>query len=171
MKNWTEVSPFSGMEEDAPATSTAGVVGTGDSPVVVVKKKDADDYKKRNKYDGRTREGKKFVERMNARRKKREEMTDSFRKKVEEKMEDFGNEYLLAENNLDVINNVVKKKQMGKVKTSDGKTVKMDLYTASAIKQVYDAVNSSNKEKMEKMLNGNAAQIKKIADFALSKVK
>ena len=32
--------------------------------------------------------------------------------------------------------------------------MKVDMFTASAIVQVFDLVNSSNKKKMEKLLNG-----------------
>ena len=49
--------------------------------------------------------------------------------------------------------------------------MKVDLFTASAITQVYDAVNRSNQQKLQKMLNGTKAQFMKMADFALSKVK
>jgi hypothetical protein len=49
--------------------------------------------------------------------------------------------------------------------------MKVDMFTASAISQVFDKVNKSNQEKMRKMLNGKKAEFMKIADFALSKVK
>ena len=49
--------------------------------------------------------------------------------------------------------------------------MKVDLYTASAITQVFDKVNRSNQKKMKDMINGKKAQFMKIADFALSKVK
>ena len=49
--------------------------------------------------------------------------------------------------------------------------MKVDLYTASAITQVFDKVNRSNQQKMKTMINGKKAQFMKIADFALSKVK
>jgi hypothetical protein len=49
--------------------------------------------------------------------------------------------------------------------------MKVDMFTASAISQVFDMVNKSNQEKMRKMLNGKKAEFMKIADFALSKVK
>ena len=70
---------------------------------------------------------------------------------------------------MDVLSNIVKNKQAKSIKFSDG-VMKVDLYTASAITKVYDAVNSSNKDKMKTMLNGNKTQFMKIADFALSKV-
>ena len=47
--------------------------------------------------------------------------------------------------------------------------VLVDMFTASAIMQVYDAVNDANKEKMDTMLNTKAG-LMKMADFAMSKV-
>ena len=49
--------------------------------------------------------------------------------------------------------------------------MKVDLFTASAVTQVYDMVNKSNQQKMSKLINGKKAEFMKIADFALSKVK
>jgi hypothetical protein len=49
--------------------------------------------------------------------------------------------------------------------------MKVDLFTASAVTQVYDKVNRSNQQKMDKLLNGKKAEFMKIANFALSKVK
>ena len=50
--------------------------------------------------------------------------------------------------------------------------MKVDLFTASAITKVYDAIKQqSNKEKFDRMLNGSKAQFMKIADFAMSQVK
>jgi len=45
----------------------------------------------------------------------------------------------------------------------------VDLFTASAIMQVYDAVNDANKEKMDTMLDTKAG-LMKMADFAMTKV-
>jgi hypothetical protein len=47
--------------------------------------------------------------------------------------------------------------------------VLVDLFTASAIMQVYDAVNNANKEKMDSMLKTKAG-LMKIANFAMTKV-
>ena len=55
--------------EDAPATSTAGVAGTGDDPTVVVKKK-----KKQIEKDGRKKEMKAYLKAYLERRAKREEL-------------------------------------------------------------------------------------------------
>ena len=46
----------------------------------------------------------------------------------------------------------------------------VDLFTASAIMQVYDAVNDANKEKMDSMLKTKAGLLK-MADFAMTKVE
>jgi hypothetical protein len=46
----------------------------------------------------------------------------------------------------------------------------VDLFTASAIMQVYDAVNDANKEKMDSMLKTKAG-LMKIANFAMTKVE
>jgi hypothetical protein len=75
-----------------------------------------------------------------------------------------------AESNLDVLKKIVKDKQHQNVKFKDG-NMKVDLFTASAVTQVYDKVNRSNQQKMDKLLNGKKAEFMKIANFALSKVK
>jgi hypothetical protein len=173
MKNFQDImqkfydDPKLGIKnEDAPANASgSAVAGTGDdSSTVVVKKK------KKHLYDGRTKEGKEFFQRMAERRAKREEKS-RIAKQVEEKTQEFAREYMFVESNLDIIKKIVKDKSMNKVKTSDKKDIKMDLFTASAILQVYNAVNKDNQKKMEKMLDGTSDQIQKIAKFALSKVK
>ena len=93
-----------------------------------------------------------------------------FTQKVKEQIENFGKEYELVENNLKVLQNIVKKKQNQNVRL-DNKNVKVDLYTASAIMNVYNAVNRDNKKKMERMMNGNLNQFLKLqgAAFKLNK--
>ena len=60
---------------------------------------------------------------------------------------------------------------MQTIKMKDGK-LKMDMFTASAIMQVYDKVNPANQKKMEKMINdGNKAAILKLQSFALKQIK
>ena len=66
---------------------------------------------------------------------------------------------------LEAIKSIVAKKQAKKI---DGMLV--DMFTASAIMQVYNAVNDQNKEKMEKVLMSRGG-IKKIADFAFKQVE
>ena len=66
-------------------------------------------------------------------------------------MDDFGNEYLL-EANVDILRNIVKKKQNMPVKMKDGK-MKVDLFTASAITQALDKVKPDTRKKMEDIIN------------------
>ena len=93
-----------------------------------------------------------------------------FSQKVKEQADNFGKEYELVENNLKILQNIVKKKQNQNVRL-DNKNVKVDLYTASAIMNVYNAVNRDNKKKMERMMNGNLNQFLKLqgAAFKLNK--
>jgi len=148
------------VKEEAPANvSGTAVAGTGDdSSTVVVKKK-------KNPYDGRTKEAKSFYNRMTELKAKRE---SKLAKKVQENTLEQVSYF--AEDNVDVLKKIVKDKQNQQVKLKDGK-LRVDLFSASAIVQVYDAVNASNKQKMSAMLNGSKAQFMKIADFAMSKVK
>ena len=78
---------------------------------------------------------------------------------------------MLTEDKLKVLRNVVQNKQNKPVKMKDG-SMKVDLFTASAITKVYDAIQQkSNKEKFDRMLNGTKAQFMRIADFAFKSVK
>ena len=123
--------------------------------------------KKKNPYDGRTKEARQFYKRMAERRAKREEKSKLAQKVQENTIEQAS---YFAESNLDVLKKIVKDKQHQNVKFKDG-NMKVDLFTASAVTQVYDKVNRSNQQKMDKLLNGKKAEFMKIANFALSKVK
>ena len=147
--------------EEAPANSVAGG-GVSLPPDAVMQKK-----KKKNPYDGRTREARQFFKRMAERKAKREEKA-RLTKQVQESILERASH--LAEDNVDVLKKIVKDKQHQNIKFKDG-NMKVDLFTASAVTQVFDMVNKSNQEKMRKMLNGKKAEFMKIADFALSKVK
>ena len=150
--------------EDAPANASgSAVAGTGDdSSTVVVKKKE------KKAYDGRTKEGKTFFKRMAERKAKRE--ASRLAQKVQENTINREHEYLMVEDNVDMLKSIVKNKQNKSIKFKDG-SMKVDLFTASAITQVFDKVNKSNQKKMKDMINGKKAQFMKIADFSLSKVK
>ena len=128
--------------------------------------------KKKKLLDARTKEYKAHQARLEASRKKRMEQKKSkFIEKVKESLDDFNRESLLAEDNLKVLRSIVKNKQNKPVKMSDGQ-MKVDLFTASAITKVYDAIQQkSNKEKFDRMLNGTKGQFMKIADFAFKSVK
>ena len=66
----------------------------------------------------------------------------------------------LVEGNIDKIKDIVSKKSASKI---DGVTV--DMFTASAISQIYDKVNDANKKKMEKL------PITKLATLAMKMMK
>jgi len=65
----------------------------------------------------------------------------------------------LVEGNIDKIKDIVSKKSASKI---DGVTV--DMFTASAITQVYNKVNIDNKKKLEKMVNGTKGQFGSVAN-------
>ena len=146
IKNW---------DEDAPTVHTGpAIAGTGDdSSTVVVKKK-------KKLYDGRTKEARKFMERMLSLRAKRE---SKLAKKVQENTENFGVECLI-EANVDILRKIVKNKQNMPVKMKDGK-MKVDLFTASAITQALDKVKPDTRKKMEDIINnGGKAQFLKLVN-------
>ena len=101
----------------------------------------------------------------------KEEKLRNFTNFVLETNDDFGVEYLLAENNLKILQNIVKKKQNAKMKFKDNKRATVDLFTASAIMKVYDAVKPDNKKKMEKLINGTLPEFLKLQAFAMKQVK
>jgi len=68
------------------------------------------------------------------------------------------------------IDRIVKDKQASHVKLG-GKKHMVDLYTASAIQQVYNKVNTVNQQKMNKLLNKDINSFKKVAQLAFSNVK
>jgi hypothetical protein len=148
--------------EEAPANSVAGG-GVSLPPDAVAQKK-----KKKNPYDGRTKEARQFYKRMAERKAKREEMKSKLAQKVQENTLERSSH--LAEDNVDVLKDIVKNKQNKNIKFKDG-SMKVDLFTASAVTQVFDMVNKSNQEKMRKLINGKKAEFMRISDFALSKVK
>ena len=94
----------------------------------------------------------------------------TFSQKVQEQIGGFAREPFLAENNMDVIKSIVKNKGAKDIKMKDGK-LKMDAFTASAITQVYDKVNPTNKKKMEDLANGKKADLMKLQALAMKFVK
>ena len=165
---WKEVSAYTGqpMEEDAPTNFAGKGSGVAMPPDAMMKKK------KKKLLDARTKEYKQHQARLEASRKKRMEQRKSkFVEKVKESLNDFNRESFLTEDNLKVLRSIVQSKQNKPVKMKDG-SMKVDLFTASAITKVYDAIQQkSNKEKFDRMLNGTKAQFMKISDFAFKSVK
>jgi sucrose-6-phosphate hydrolase SacC (GH32 family) len=160
MKNFYNDETLGIKTEDAPANATgAAVAGTGDDNSVVVVKK-----KKKKLYDGRTKDAKAFVKRMEALRAKRE---SKLAKKVQENTDNFGVEHLLAEDNIAILKNIVKNKQNNKIKMKDG-TMRIDLFTASALTQALDQVKPDTKKKMMDIINkGGKSQLMKLVSVVM----
>ena len=155
MKKFYDDEMLGIQSEDAPANSVAG--GGVSLPADAVSKKKQKEIQK-NPYDGRTREARAFVRRMSELRAKREQ---AFRKSVKENMDNFGEEYL-NEANVDVLKKIVKDKQNNKIKLKDG-SVRVDLFTASALTQALEKVRPDTKKKMEDIINkGGKAQFMKL---------
>jgi len=76
---------------------------------------------------------------------------------------------IVGEGAMDTLKKIVADKQNMPVKFDDGQ-MKVDLFTASAVTQVYDKVNDANKEKINNMLKTKAGMLK-IADFAMGSMK
>ena len=168
MAKWKEVSSYTGqpVEEDAPTNFAGQGSGVDFNPTGMKKKK------KKSLLDARTKEYRAHQARLEAARQKRMEQRKSkFVEKVKESLNDFNRESFLTEDNLKVLRSIVQSKQNKPVKMKDG-SMKVDLFTASAITKVYDAIQQkSNKEKFDRMLNGTKAQFMKISDFAFKSVK
>ena len=143
------------QSEDAPANSVAG--GGVSLPADAVSKRKQKEMQKKP-YDGRTKEARAFMSRMLELRKKRDE---TFRNSVKEGIESFGNEYLF-EANVDILQKIVKDKQNNKIKLKDG-TLRIDLFSASALTQALDKVKPDTKKKMEDIINsGSKGQLMKL---------
>ena len=94
----------------------------------------------------------------------------TFTQKVQEQISGFDREIYLAENNIDVIKSIVKNKSAKNIKMKDG-SLKMDMFTASAIMNVYNKVNPTNKKKMEDLANGKKSDLMKLQSLAMKFVK
>lgn len=169
-KIYDEVNPYTGerikYDEDAPTNATGpAVAGTGDdSSVVVVRKRKKND---KMMLDARTKVYKLHAQRLADRRAKRLEQLkkSNFKESVLSSINEFDRESDLVENNLEVLKQIIKRKQNKPLKFSNGQ-MKVDLMTASAIMAVYDKVNSTNKGKIDRMVNGDKRQFMKMADTA-----
>ena len=163
---WKEVSAYTGqpMEEDAPTNFAGKGSGVAMPPDAMMKKK------KKKLLDARTKEYKQHQARLEASRKKRMEQRKSkFVEKVKESIDDFNREIYLVENNMNILKDIVVKKSAKPVKFKDG-TMKVDMFTASAITQVYNKVNIDNKKKLENMVNGTKGQFMAMSNKVMKMV-
>ena len=77
----------------------------------------------------------------------------------------------LNEDVLDIMRNIVKKQQMQRVKFKDGKSASIDMFTASAMTKVYDALNKDNQTKFKDMINKDKKSFMAMQAFAMKSVK
>tara|TARA_Y100000741_G_C18170547_1_gene525086 strand:+ start:142 stop:645 length:504 start_codon:yes stop_codon:yes gene_type:complete len=165
MAKWTEVNAYTGrpVEEDAPTNFAGAGSGVDMNPTGMKKKK-------RKLIDARSKSYKEHRAKLEAARAKREAAKQAkFSEKVKESTTDFNVESLLAEDNVDVLKSIVKSKSAKPMKFKDG-TMKVDLFTASAMVQVLDKVNPANKKKLTNMINGKKGQFTAAANAIMKMV-
>ena len=165
MAKWTEVNAYTGrpVEEDAPTNFAGAGSGVDMNPTGMKKKK-------RKLIDARSKSYKEHRAKLEAARAKREAAKQAkFSEKVKESTTDFNVESLLAEDNVDVLKSIVKSKSAKPMKFKDG-TMKVQLFTASAMVQVLDKVNPANKKKLTNMINGKKGQFTAAANAIMKMV-
>ena len=165
MAKWTEVNAYTGrpVDEDAPTNFAGAGSGVDMNPTGMKKKK-------RKLIDARSKSYKEHRAKLEAARAKREAAKQAkFSEKVKESTTDFNVESLLAEDNVDVLRSIVKSKSAKPMKFKDG-TMKVDLFTASAMVQVLDKVNPANKKKLTNMINGKKGQFTAAANAIMKMV-
>jgi hypothetical protein len=73
----------------------------------------------------------------------------------------------ISEDNIDILRDIVKRKSAMPLKFADG-TMKVDLFTASAVIQALDKVNPANKAKITKLINiGKKANFMSVAKVVM----
>lgn len=77
----------------------------------------------------------------------------------------------IEEQVMDQLHKIVANKQAQSVKFGNGKTRKVDGYTASALTQVHKALNDENKKKFADMVHKSPEHFAKASDFAFKHVK
>ena len=77
----------------------------------------------------------------------------------------------LKEDVVDQLRSVVKKKKELDIKFKSGTTVPIDPEAAKVILKTFDALNSSNKKKMQDKMNKDTKSFLTVLDFAFSNVK
>ena len=77
----------------------------------------------------------------------------------------------LDEDVLDMLRSIVKQKQAQRVKFKDKKTATVDMFTASAMTKVYDALNKDNQTKFKDMINKDKKSFMAMQAFAMKSVK
>ena len=71
---------------------------------------------------------------------------------------------------IDDLRSIVQSKSMKEVKFANGGKSKVDMFTASAMVKVHDALNKANQKKFADAINKDERMFMKMMDFAMSKV-
>ena len=163
MAKWKEVNAYTGqdIEEDVP-TNSAGSGAVDMNPT---------GKKKKSLLDARTKQYREHKAKLEAARLKRENARKSkFVEKVKESVNNFNRESFLAEDNVDVLRSIVKRKSAKPLKFKDG-SMQIDMQTANMMLQVLDKVNADNKTKITKMINGTKGQFMKVHQLVMKMIK
>jgi hypothetical protein len=107
---------------------------------------------------------------------KREEIVKSMKNKMGDFKEKYGDKAKMAmkedadlsEAVIDDLRDIVKSKSMKRIKLDDGTQTRVDLFTASALVQVYDKLSDANKQKFASGMAKNENMFMKMVDFAFS---
>jgi len=89
-------------------------------------------------------------------------------KEEAEEVQEIEEEVQLTEGVMDQLRDIVKTKGAASVKFSNGKKVKVDMQSASALTKLYDKVNDANKKKMEAQIDKSPEVMMKLLDLAMS---
>ena len=117
---------------------------------------------------------------------KREEIVKSMKSKMSEFKDRYGDkakdvmyatatkmamkeETDLQEDVISDLKSIVKSKSRKRVKLEDGSSLTVDLFTASALTKVHDALNAANQKKFAEMMAKNETNFMKAIDFAFSR--
>ena len=163
MAKWKEVNAYTGqdIEEDVP-TNSAGSGAVDMNPT---------GKKKKSLLDARTKTYREHKAKLETARIKRENARKSkFVEKIKESVNNFNRESFLAEDNIDVLRSIVKRKSAKPLKFKDG-SMQIDMQTANMMLQVLDKVNADNKTKITKMINGTKGQFMKVHQLVMKMIK
>jgi hypothetical protein len=72
---------------------------------------------------------------------------------------------------IETIQAIVEEKTMAKVRWHDGKSASIDLFTASAIAKVYEAINLKNQAKFREILAKGPGGLMKLAEISFTMLK
>jgi hypothetical protein len=144
---------------------------------VVESVNEADDFKPHMMYDPKTGKGYKantMDDHLRMKKmgydheapKKEEVERKTFSQKVIESISEFGVESLLAEDNVDVLRSIVKRKSAKPIKFKDG-SMTIDMQTANMMLTVLDKVKPANQKKLTAMMNGKKSEFMKVHGFVM----